>query len=110
MINYKIALKKGKSTILVEQNEVIYIKADYGCCKVILQNGKYFETYNNLKEIEKLISSHLFCRIHNSFIVNINFIESIIDDLQPVVSLNNGEKIFISRRRKQELLQKFIHL
>jgi two-component system LytT family response regulator len=110
MPKLKIALRKEKNTILVSQDDIKYIRSDYGCSKVHLKDESVYETYKNLKQLENILSEDLFFRIHNSYIVNLNLIVSITEEVNAIVLLADDTKIIVSRRRKQELLNKFNQL
>lgn len=92
-----------KSGVVVNINELLYIKSD----------GHYLEFYidgkdkpeidrNTMTNILKTLSPKLFVRIHKSYIVNISFIK-IINSTK--LMLKNGTWINLSRTYKQQLKQ-----
>lgn len=61
--------------------------------------GEY-RVIGKMKEVEEQLSNFNFFRCSNSHLVNLLYVEEILDDKAVV----GGEKIFISRRRKKEFL------
>ena len=59
-------------------NEIVYIEGmrDYRRIHTITKNRKVM-TLQNFSEFEKLIPSNLVCRVHKSYMVALNKIESI---------------------------------
>ena len=81
-------------------NNIIYIQALSNYCKIFLTNGKQIVIAKTLKKVEDILDSYTFLRIHNSIIININFIDKYkIIDYQKVY-LQNGTCFTISRRKK----------
>lgn len=101
------------------QQAYIPIKNLYGFYKVKLHNIKFIETferkslihtdsgeiisYKNMMELEKELNGFSFFRCHNSYIVNINYIEKI---LGYDIYLITGEIIYTSKAKKKALLQR----
>ena len=101
-------LKTHENTYDVVYNQVIYIKAD-GSYSTIFNNDKQ-EVYTSkkLSQYSNLLNDSFF-RIHNSFIVNMQFVDH-VEKQGFKVSLTTKEKLPISRRKKaafKEALQKF---
>jgi two-component system LytT family response regulator len=107
MTQSRIALKNNRNTVFIAQEDVRYIKSDYGGSKVYTRDGNVFETYKNLKDLEGILSSEIFFRIHNSYVVNINYIKHLTEEVNTIAVLEDGVRIIVSRRRKQELLKRF---
>jgi len=90
-----------KNKLVIDANELLYIKSE----------GHYLEFYvegktkpeldrNTLTGILEILPSHLFVRIHKSYIVNIGHIK-IINSTK--LMLKNGTWINLSRTYKQQL-------
>ena len=59
-----------------------------------------------LGDIEEMLPVDIFQRIHHSTIVNVQHIPSLIRSDGGDVMLNNGEKLMISKAKKDMLLQR----
>jgi len=76
-------------------------------CKFYFAGNKTLVTSRTLKETEEALQDADFCRIHNSYLVNMKFVERYIRGEGGEVVLTNGKKLAISRIKKQEFLQMF---
>lgn len=98
----------------------ITVKNLEGFFKIYLHELKYIETYDRnvlihtekgniicykkMQELDELLKNDDFYRCHNSYIVNLNYIERIVG---LKVYLLGGEIITTTKARKKELLIKF---
>ena len=57
-----------------------------------------------LKDFEDFLSESGFCRVHNSYLINIRHVKRYVRDDGGYVVLTDGHKVDISRRRKDEFL------
>lgn len=60
----------------VDIDEILYLKADNNTTDFIMQNGTTIEAYKTLKYFQSSLPDH-FVRIHNSYIINTNFVSRI---------------------------------
>ncbi|HEY6975160.1 MAG TPA: LytTR family DNA-binding domain-containing protein, partial [Chitinophagaceae bacterium] len=58
-----------------------------------------------LKEAEEVLQGNNFCRIHNSYLVNLACIQKYIRGEGGEVILSNGVSLPVSRTRKQDFMQ-----
>lgn len=67
-----------KGNIVVRFSDLVYCQAEGSCTAFyVLQNGiiERHAMYRNLKEMESELPDSMFCRVHHSFIVNMNYIQ-----------------------------------
>ncbi len=60
----------------VDVNEVLYLKADNNSTDFMMNNGNKIEAFKTLKHFQNLLPEH-FVRIHNSYIINTNYVSRI---------------------------------
>jgi two-component system LytT family response regulator len=85
--------------------EVFYIKGE-SSYSTIHAKDKNVKLSKNLKNMFELFAaSLLFVRIHKSYIVNINFVSSIVKGIKPKVILSNGVELPISLKDKERVFQ-----
>ena len=90
-----------KSKASINSSQILYIKSDGHYVKYFLDTKKNPEVdRNTMIEVEKMLPSQIFVRIHKSYIVNINRIKIINSNK---VMLDTGEWINLSRVYKQAL-------
>lgn len=88
----------------VETDSIILLKADANYTEVHLDNGKKIIVSKTLKELEKKFTIYPFFRIHKSYMVNMNLVESIQLNDGPKAKLINNTYAQISRRRKDAFI------
>lgn len=64
--------------------------------------GKLEGTYHTLTEMESMLSAANFCRCNRQYILNLDHVEQYSDKI-PEVILSNGERVSISRERKETI-------
>ncbi|MGV3461317.1 MAG: LytR/AlgR family response regulator transcription factor [Flavobacterium sp.] len=87
--NNTICIKSYSDYQFISLNDIMYLKADNNTTDFYLQNGRKLTAYKTLKHYEAILPLH-FSRIHNSYIVNINYI-SRINLGKALCYLNHGE-------------------
>jgi DNA-binding LytR/AlgR family response regulator len=84
--------------------EIIYLKSDINYTNIFLANGKQLLVSTNLKKIEDRFIGCGFLRVHRSTVVNMNYVETYIDnELSGELILSNNNIISVSRRRNEKL-------
>ncbi len=102
------------------EQQYLGVKNNNGYMKIFLSDIQYIETYDRnvlihcqggrneighfkMQDLEQHLSSYSFIRCHNSYIVNVNYINQ-IHDLS--ITLLSGEIIYTTKSRKKELIKK----
>ena len=75
-VDIQICIKSYGDYQFVALKDVVYLKADNNTTDFFLQNGKKLTAYKTLKHYENNLPS-FFYRIHNSYIVNSNYVSRI---------------------------------
>ena len=68
-----ICLKSYSDYHFIDVTEILYLKADNNTTDFFLQNGSVISAYKTLKYFEAKLPSY-FKRIHNSYIINTQFV------------------------------------
>lgn len=87
---------------LVDLKELMFCESDKGYTTFHLSNGKKHLASKSLKEFENQLSHERFTRPHQSFIVNLEFVDRY--DKSGTIYLKNGLKIPVSSRKKNTFL------
>ncbi len=97
---------KGDSYI-IEQKNIIYIEADgrYSNIHISKENKCFLQT-KNIGLFESELDSELFIRVHKSYLINKNYIES-FHRITNTIILKTQKKIPVSRRKISELINLF---
>lgn len=103
-ISNKIALQIGDKIVLINVSSILYCESDGNFTKVFLENEKLYIS-RNMKELEFLLQSQGFFRIHRSFLINLDQIQSYNQSEGGYIVMNNGKDIPISKRKKESFLK-----
>lgn len=101
----KIALKFNDRTLFVNICDILYCKSDGNYTELYLKNGKMEILSKKLKDVQEMIDNEKFFRVHNSFLVNLNYISEYFKNEGHYLVLEDGSSIPVSRSKKKELLE-----
>ena len=103
----KIALPTENGYEFLKINSIMYCEASSNYCKVICVDGKEILLAKTLKNIQLLLPPTLFQRIHKSYLVNLNFISRFNRTKSLEIELQNGKKLPVSFRQKDNFMKVF---
>ncbi|WP_442846141.1 LytR/AlgR family response regulator transcription factor [Leeuwenhoekiella sp. H156] len=101
-----LLLSLSDSFQVIELNELLYCESDKGYTSFHLANGKKYIASKPLKEFEEKLEQIHFTRPHQSFMVNLKYIDKY--DKSGIIFLKSGKKIPVSSRKKEAFLATFL--
>ena len=104
----KISVPTKNSVEYIFAKDIVYIEADDHNSKVTLANlNQEILALKALKDYEILLckTDSSFIRLHNSFIVNVNFVFKYLKENGGYIIMQNNKKIPVSKNKKIELLR-----
>lgn len=101
----KITISTNDGVEFHEIGSIIRIESSSNYCKVFFMDGKSMLVTKLLKDFEETLLPYRFFRIHNSHLINLNYIKKYIRGDGGQVILENNETIDVSRRKKEEFLK-----
>ncbi len=104
----KIAFPTSEGIELVKLNQIVHCEADDNYTSIFLANDKRIVVSKTIKEYDTMLSDFGFFRIHQSHLVNLDYITKFNKNDGGYVVLENGKKLPVSRRNKQEFLEKLL--
>ncbi len=100
--NEKLVLRLQDGFQIIRYDELKYCQSDGGYTMFFLKDGRTFLSSKSIKEFETQMPSESFFRTHQSFIVNLNFVDKY--DKRGYVSLYGGGKIEVSFRKRETFI------
>jgi two-component system LytT family response regulator len=100
----RIALPAGRGMDFVTVADILYCMAESNYTHIHMRDGKKYTMSKTLKDIELLLDAFHFFRIHQSYLINVEHIMRYVRDDGGYVIMNDGAKIQIAQRRKEEFL------
>ncbi|WP_052467130.1 LytR/AlgR family response regulator transcription factor [Psychroserpens damuponensis] len=103
----QLILSLHDSFQVIDLNELLFCETDKGYTTFYCSDGKKYMVSKTLKEFEEQLSNANFTRPHQSFMVNLKFIDKY--DKSGQIHLKNGKKIPVSSRKKESFLSTFLN-
>lgn len=101
-VDIQVCIKSYGDYQFIALKDVVYLQADNNTTDFHLQNGKKLTAYKTLKHYENNLPS-FFYRIHNSYIVNSNFVSRINTGKSLCYLLNNEISLSFSKTFKDNI-------
>jgi two-component system, LytTR family, response regulator len=101
----KIVIPTSEGMEFIAINTILHVESSSNYSKIYFTNGKSILVTKLLKDFEEMLLPYRFYRIHNSHLINLQYIEKYIKGDGGQVKLTNGTLIDIARRKKEEFLK-----
>jgi two-component system LytT family response regulator len=102
--NKRFAVPSMEGLILINTEDIEYVQSDGAYSHFYFTNKKHLLISKTLKEAEDVLPVSDFFRIHNSYLVNLKYVQKYIRGEGGEVLMLNGQMIPVSRTKKQEFL------
>ena len=103
----RLFLLMGKHMVFLKISSIVYIQAEGDYTQVTTSEGRRGLILKSMKEWEKRLPASYFCRIHRSYIVNLDFVEQVDKEYNYdfSVKLKNSDKTLVMSRRYARFLK-----
>ncbi|MEO8415845.1 MAG: LytTR family DNA-binding domain-containing protein [Ginsengibacter sp.] len=101
----KIAISTSEGIEFIPIKNIVHIESKSNYSKIYLRENKSMIVSKILKDFEEMLLPYNFYRVHNSHLINLNYIQKYIRSQGGHVLLQDGTLIDISRRKKEEFLK-----
>jgi two-component system, LytTR family, response regulator len=104
----KMAVPTITGLMFVAVRDIIRFEAKGNYTVIFLHNGEQIMATRNIKDYEDLLPASIFCRIHNSHIINLQNIQKYHKGRGGYVIMEDGSSIEVATRRKEEFLRRLL--
>ncbi len=101
----RIAISTTQGLLFINIIDIIFLEASVNYTVFHLTPNLKYTVSKTLKEFEDMLPEDTFTRIHNSYIINKNFVEKYIRGEGGKVILSDGTMLDVSKRKKVEFLK-----
>ena len=101
----KISLHTLDKIIIVSLDDIIRCESDSNNTIFHLQDKRKVFVTKTLKYFADMLKSYSFIRIHQSHLVNLNYVSEYIKSDGGYLMLKNGENVPVSVRKKTEIIE-----
>ena len=99
----RIALNTLEKIHIVNVEEILRCESNINYTMFYFTEGTKLLVTKTLKEFDNLLSGHNFIRVHQSHLINTNFIKEFLKSAGDIV-MKDGTKVPVSTRKKQVLM------
>lgn len=100
----KIAVMSGQQLLLLSPADIIRVEGNNNYSHFYFTNRPRLIVSKTLKDFEELLQPHGFYRLHQSHLVNLQYISSVKIG-EDIVLMEQGHQVEISRRKKAAFMQ-----
>ena len=105
-LEMRLCLPTQKGFTIVKLEEIIYCEAQRSYTIFRLINNKSIIISKPLFDYDKLLADTIFLRVHKSFLINLMHVKEYMRGEGGTVVMSNGMEVEISRRKKEQFLDK----
>ncbi|HAL57247.1 MAG TPA: DNA-binding response regulator [Bacteroidetes bacterium] len=102
----KLVLPASHGFDVLALDDIIRLEADGSYTKVVMKSGKSAIVSRTLKDFEDAVPKEKFFRIHKSHLINLKYIREYSNVGGCFVTMTDGSKVEVSRRKAPEFVQK----
>ena len=102
----KIALPTFTGLTVFSVKDIIHCRAEVNYTHFFFTSGEKLLVVKTLKEYEDLLNDCGFIRVHKSHLINVHHVKSYTRGEGGTVTMSDGTVIDVSRRKKEEFLQR----
>jgi two-component system LytT family response regulator len=103
--NKRIVLNTSNKAYIYPINEIIRCESSGSYTIFHIKNSEPILISKSLGETEELLKDHQFERIHKSHLINVSYMRAFIKNDGGFVEMQNGDKIPVSNRKREYLMQ-----
>jgi two-component system LytT family response regulator len=100
----KIAIPLTGKTVFVNITDVYYCKSDGNYTTIFLKNGEKHLYSKKIKDVFEIFNSDEIIRVHQSYLVNINYIKEYVKSEGYYLILENNKTIPVSKPNRSHIL------
>ncbi|MES2778363.1 MAG: LytTR family DNA-binding domain-containing protein [Bacteroidota bacterium] len=102
----RIVITSQNDARFVSLDDILYLESDNNYTTIHTTQKESLVSTKNIGFYEDLLNAHSFCRVHNSYIVNLKKVTKYYRGKTGTIELINEKQIMISGRRREEVLKK----
>ena len=101
----KIAISTTEGLEFIPIKSILHIESSSNYSKIFFQNNRSLIVTKLLKDFEDMLVPYHFYRVHNSHLINLNYIQKYLRGNGGRVMMQDGTEIEVARRKKEEFLK-----
>lgn len=102
----QLAVPSQAGMIFIKIPDITYCEASSNYTRIHLANQQQLLSSRTLKDYEQMLEESGFVRIHHSYLVNKSHVRQYVSKEGGQVQLKDGTMLDVSRRKKEQVLEK----
>ncbi|MEP7269616.1 MAG: LytTR family DNA-binding domain-containing protein [Saprospiraceae bacterium] len=99
-----LSIPTTEGLLFLDINEIIYCKADDNYTEIMRVKHPKVIVSKTLKNIEEMLEGYSFFRIHQTWLINLKFMQRYVKGDGGHVIMKDGTSLEVARRKKEEFL------
>lgn len=105
----KIQLPTQNEIVLLDEAQIIKVEGMGSYCQIYTTTQQKLVISKSIGAMQQKLSAEMFFRCHNSYIINLDFIEKLVSKDGFFAVLKDGSFVEVSRRLKEAFLEKLAY-
>lgn len=109
----KLALPTRLGFEIVDLDTIVRCRAESNYVLIVFKDNKSLLVSRTLKELEELLVEHSFLRVHQSHLINLNYIKAVLKiDGGTFIKMTDDEEVPVSRQKRNyvyKILENKLH-
>jgi two-component system LytT family response regulator len=101
--NHKVAIPLNGKTVFIKVEDVYYCKSDGNYTTIYLKNDEKYLLSKKIKDVDTLLNSEKIIRVHQSYLVHIDYIKEYVKSEGYYLVLENKKIIPVSKSNRSYL-------
>jgi two-component system, LytTR family, response regulator len=106
-LRQRIALPNVNGLVFVDLGQIIYCESDSNYTRCYLEKGEQYLITKTLGDVQEVLESQNFVRVHRQYLVNLIHIQKLIKGEGTYLVLSDGKSIPVARQQKAHLMERF---
>lgn len=106
----RLAISSQDGLLIIDTNDILHCESESNYSKIFMRGGQKIVVSRTLKDLEELLVSEVFFRLHHSHLVNLRSIRRYLRGEGGEVVLENGTQLPVARSKKDEFLRRFARI
>lgn len=107
IISAKIAVPVSEGLEFIKVKDIVYAQSQNNYSLLILNDGEQLLFSKTLKDVEQTLKKYYFIRIHQSYLINPNYMKKYFRNDGGSVLMENGKTLPISQSKKESIASVF---
>lgn len=103
--NKRIAIPMSGKVVFLDVEDMYYCKSDGNYTNIFMKSGDHYLISKKIKDVMAMINKDFIVRVHQSYLVNLNFVKEYIKNEGFYLMMENAKTIPVSKTNRSYILE-----